>query len=47
MDGFYFHNNGQDNLIVVLSITAGSEVKGGTTKNDWHWLECIGSACSF
>jgi len=47
MDGFYFHNNGQDNLMVVLSITAGSEVKGGTTKNDWHWLECIGSACSF
>jgi hypothetical protein len=45
--GVYFHNNGQDNLMVVQSITAGGDVKGGTTKNDWHWLECIGKACSF
>jgi hypothetical protein len=44
--GYYFHNNGEDNLLVVDQIAPQAGVCGGTTNNDWHWYLCWDGACA-
>jgi hypothetical protein len=45
-DGYYFHNNGQDNLLTVDQIAPQAQVWGGTTNDDWHWYLCWNGACA-